>query len=125
MNVALWIAQALLASMFLMAGVMKLTKPKKDLREKLGDWVDQYAGSTLKLIGLLELLGAVGLLVPIGLDILPILTPLAAIGLAMTMVGAIKIHADRMEHDKVKMNVALMTLALFIAVGRFVIIPVL
>ena len=124
MNVALWIAQALLASMFLMAGVMKLIKPKKDLREKLGDWIDQYTGSTLKLIGLLELLGAVGLLVPIGLDILPILTPLAAIGLAMTMVGAIKIHADRKEHDKVKMNVALMTLALFIAVGRFLILPV-
>lgn len=124
MNVALWIAQALLASMFLMAGVMKLIKPKKDLREKLGDWVDQYTSSTFKLIGLLELLGAVGLLVPIGLDILPILTPLAAIGLAMTMVGAIKIHADRKEHDKVKMNVALMTLALFIAVGRFLILPV-
>lgn len=124
MNVALWIAQALLASMFLMAGVMKLIKPKKDLREKLGDWVDQYTSSTFKLIGLLELLGAMGLLVPIGLDILPILTPLAAIGLAMTMVGAIKIHADRKEHDKVKMNVALMTLALFIAVGRFLILPV-
>lgn len=97
MNVLLWIVQGLLTLMFLMAGAMKLSKSKKELREKLGDWVDQYTDISIKLIGLAELLGAVGLILPMAIGVLPILTPLAAIGLAMTMVGAMKVHYERKE----------------------------
>ena len=122
MNLALWIIQGLLAIMFLMAGLTKLSNSKKDLREKLGDWVDQYASSSLKLIGMLEVLGAVGLILPMSISILPILTPIAAIGLAMTMVGAIKVHFDRKEQDKIKINLVLMVLAVIVAVGRFFIV---
>lgn len=122
MNLALWIIQGLLAIMFLMAGLTKLGNTKKDLHEKLGDWVDQYASSSLKLIGMLEVLGAVGLILPMSINILPILTPIAAIGLAMTMVGAIKVHYDRKEQGKIKINLVLMVLAIIVAVGRFLIV---
>ena len=124
MNVILWIVQGLLALMFLMAGAMKVSKPKKVLREKLGDWVDQYSDLSLKLIGLAELLGAIGLILPMAMGFLPILTPLAAIGLAMTMVGAMKVHYDRKEKSKVTTNIVLMLLAVFVVFGRLYLLPI-
>ena len=124
MNIVLWIIQGLLALIFFMAGAMKFFKPKNELREKLGDWVDQYSGMSIKLIGLSELLGAIGVIIPMAVGILPILTPLAAIGLALTMVGAIKIHYERKEKSNVLINVVLLLLALFTAVGRLYIVPV-
>ncbi|MEP1305900.1 MAG: DoxX family protein [Balneola sp.] len=105
-------------------GATKLSKPKNELREKLGDWVDHHSSSTLKLIGLLELLGAVGLILPMSINFFSVLTPIAAIGLAMTMLGAMKVHADRKEQNKIYMNLVLMVLALFVAAGRFFIVPV-
>lgn len=124
MNVILWIVQGLLALMFLMAGAMKLSKPKKDLREKLGDWVDQYSDLSIKLIGLAELLGAIGLILPIAIGFFPLLTPLAAIGLAMTMVGAMKVHYERKEKSKVITNIVLMLLAVFVVIGRLYLAPI-
>ncbi|WP_417602933.1 DoxX family protein [Owenweeksia hongkongensis] len=124
MNTILWIVQGLLALMFLMAGAMKLSKPKKELREKLGDWVDQYSDISIKLIGLAELLGAIGLILPMAMGFFPILTPLAAIGLAMTMVGAMKVHYQRKEKSKVITNIALMLLAVFVVIGRLYLLPI-
>ncbi|AEL25170.1 DoxX family protein [Cyclobacterium marinum] len=124
MNVLLWIVQGLLTLMFLMAGAMKLSKSKKELREKLGDWVDQYTDISIKLIGLAELLGAVGLILPMAIGVLPILTPLAAIGLAMTMVGAMKVHYERKEKSKVITNIVLMLLAVFVVIGRLYLAPI-
>lgn len=124
MNIALWVVQIILALIFFMAGTMKLIKSKNELRENLGDWLDQYSGSTIKLIGLLEVLGAIGMILPITINFFPILTPIASIGLALTMIGAMKIHIDRKESDKVKMNVLLLLLAVFVAIGRFYIVPV-
>tara|TARA_R110002074_G_scaffold213250_1_gene382888 strand:+ start:168 stop:503 length:336 start_codon:yes stop_codon:yes gene_type:complete len=110
--------------MFLMAGAMKLSKSKKELREKLGGWVDQYTDISIKLIGLAELLGAVGLILPMAIGVLPILTPLAAIGLAMTMVGAMKVHYERKEKSKVITNIVLMLLAVFVVIGRLYLAPI-
>ncbi|MEQ9092218.1 MAG: DoxX family protein [Balneola sp.] len=124
MNIVLWIIQGLLALIFFMAGAMKLFKSKNELREKLGDWVDQYTGMSIKLIGLSELLGAIGIIIPMAVGILPILTPLAAIGLAMTMVGAMKVHYQRKEKSKIVINVVLMLFAIFTAIGRLYIVPV-
>ncbi|AEV32125.1 DoxX protein [Owenweeksia hongkongensis DSM 17368] len=124
MNTILWIVQGLLALMFLMAGAMKLSKPKQELREKLGDWVDQYSDLSLKLIGLAELLGAIGLILPMAMDFFPALTPLAAIGLAITMVGAMKVHYDRKEKSKVMTNIVLLLLAVFVVIGRLYLVPI-
>ncbi len=124
MNIILWIVQGLLALMFLMAGAMKLSKPKNELREKLGDWVDQYSDISIKLIGLAELLGAIGLILPMAMDFFPALTPLAAIGLAITMVGAMKVHYDRKEKSKVMTNIVLMLLAVLVVIGRLYLVPI-
>jgi len=124
MNTALWIVQGLLAAMFLMAGLMKLANSKEELKPKMGDWVDAVSTPGFKLIGLLELLGAVGVVLPMAIDALPILTPVAAIGLVMTMLGAMGLHIQRKEYDAIKKNVPLLLLALFVAVGRLIIIPI-
>ena len=124
MNTALWIVQGLLSAMFLMAGLMKLANSKEELKPKMGDWVDVVSTPGFKLIGLLELLGAVGIVLPMAIDVLPILTPVAAIGLVMTMLGAIGLHIQRKEYDAIKKNIPLLLLALFVAVGRLIIIPI-
>lgn len=124
MNTALWIVQGLLAFIFFMAGFIKLTRPKNELKEKMGDWVDTVSSPVLKLIGLLEFLGAFGLILPMGLDVLPILTPFAAIGLGFTMAVALIIHLQRRENEKAGVNLVLFVFTVFVAVGRFTVSPV-
>ena len=124
MNIALWAAQGLLASLFLMAGLMKLSKPKSELKDKLGDWVDALSNSSFTIIGLLELIGAIGLVLPMFLNVFPILTIYASLGLALTMIGAMILHINRREFDKIKMNIVLMVMALFVCVGRFFVVPI-
>ncbi|MFF2483332.1 DoxX family protein [Paenibacillus sp. NPDC058071] len=115
MNLTLWILQALLAAMFLMGGVTKLTaKPKAD---------QPYSSGLQRFIGIAEVLGAVGLILPGALDIAPVLTGIAAIGIAVIMVLAAIFHAKRNENKAIIMNVVLLLIALFVAVGRFVIAP--
>ena len=124
MNITLWIIQTLLALMFFMAGAMKIFKPQKELSAKLGDWVDQFSENNIKLIGLLEVLGSIGILLPMAINVMPIFNPLAAIGLALTMGGAIKVHYERKETNKIISNLVLMSLALFVAVGRLCLVPI-
>lgn len=118
MNTALWIAQILLALLFGMAGWLKVSKPKAALEPKLA-WMADFPQSTIRIIGLAELLGAVGLVLPAASGVVPILTPLAATGLAIIMVLAIVVHARRQEKQAIAINVALLAIALFVAWGRF------
>lgn len=124
MNILLWILQGLLAAMFLMAGLMKLFQPKEKLKEKMGAWVDAISESKFKLIGFLEFLGAIGMVLPMLINVMPVLTPLAAVGISMTMIGAMNLHIKRREMDKLMPNVVLLMLSLFVAIGRFLIVPV-
>jgi uncharacterized membrane protein YphA (DoxX/SURF4 family) len=118
MNVFLWILQIVLAAMFLMAGIQKATQPKGKLAAKL-PWVEDYSPSTVRFIGIVELLGAVGLVVPAVSGILPVLTPLAAAGLALVMVLAMNAHRRRREPGAIAFNAALLILAAVTAWGRF------
>lgn len=122
MNVVLWILQGLLAVMFLMAGFMKLSQSKEGLKEKGGKrmaWVDSVSTNNIKLIGALEVLAAVGLILPQLMDILPWLTPLAAVGLVLTMIGAIILHVRRGDGTpSIVMNAVLLLLAFVVAYGR-------
>jgi uncharacterized membrane protein YphA (DoxX/SURF4 family) len=119
MNVVLWIIAGLLAAAFLVAGGMKLTQPKKKLAESGLAWVEDFSPGTVKAIGALEVLGALGLILPAVLDIAPILVPIAATGLAVIMLGAIVTHARRREHQAIVINVILLVLAVVVAWGRF------
>ncbi len=118
MNIALWIVQGLLAVMFLMAGAMKISQPKEKLAAQM-PWVNDFAPTVVKLIGLLEVLGAVGLVAPMLTGIQPWLTPLAAAGLALTMLGAMITHLRRGETPMIAVNAVLLLLAGFVAYGRF------
>ena len=118
MNIALWIVQILLAVAFLGAGLMKLTQPKDKIAQSMA-WAGDFSPTAIKLIGLVEVLGALGLILPAVTGIAPVLVPLAALGLAIVMVGAIITHARRGEKQMIGANVVLLLLALFVAWGRF------
>ena len=119
MNIVLWIIAGLLAAAFAAAGLMKLTSPKEKLVASGMGWTEDYSDGQVKTIGTLEVLGAIGLILPAALGIAEILTPLAAVGLALTMVGAAVVHAKRGEGQMIPVNVVLGGLALFVAVMRF------
>ena len=120
MNVALWVVQGLLAVAFLMAGAMKAFQPKEKLSEGMG-WVDDFSENQVKNIGYLEIAAAIGLILPPLLDIAPILSPLAALGLAITMVGAGggSLPSERGRYRRWSMNLGLLALSLFVVWGRF------
>jgi putative oxidoreductase len=119
MNTALWIVQGLLAVMFVFAGFTKLTQSKAKL-EKQFPWVKDFSISLVRLIGLAEILGAFGLIVPWLTRIAPILTPVAAVGFCIIMVLAARMaHLNKKEYKEVALNIFLFLLAAFVAYGRF------
>ncbi len=119
MNVVLWIVAGLLAVAFLAAGLMKLAQPKKKLADSGMGWTEDFSDGAVKGIGALEVLGAAGLILPAALDIVPVLVPIAATGLALLMLGAAVTHARRKESTNIVVNVVLLALAAFVAWGRF------
>ena len=123
MNITLWVVQILLALAFAMAGIMKVSQPIDRLEARMG-WVKSVGPRGVRLIGSLEILGAIGLILPAVTGILPWLTPLAATGLVLTMIGAMITHGRRGEYSQIGMNVVLLLLAFFVAYGRFVIVPI-
>lgn len=118
MNVLLWILQGLLAAMFTMAGVLKTTQPREKLLPSM-PWVEDLATPTVRLIGALELLAAVGLVAPAAFDVAPVLTPLAATGLAVLMVLASVTHLRRGEPSAIAINAVAFAIAVVVAWGRF------
>ena len=122
MNIGLLILQVLLALVFFMAGIMKLTRPKEKLASTLA-WVDGFSQSQIRLIGTLEILGAIGLILPALTGILPWLTPLAAVGLAILMVGAAITHIRRGEYPNVITNIVLLALTVIVNYGLFTALP--
>lgn len=119
MNIVLWVVAVVLALAFLAAGGMKLGRPKAALAESGLGWVEDFSPGAIKAIGALEVLGALGLVLPAVTGIAPVLVPLAATGLALTMVGAAVVHGRRGESQMIAVNVVLLALAAFVAWGRF------
>ncbi len=119
MDVALWIIAGVLAAAFAGAGVMKLTSSKEDLLPKM-PWVADVSEAQVRGVGAAELLGAIGLILPPVLDIAPVLAPLAAVGLTLTMVGAVVVHLRRGDGIAAAIPaVVLGGLSLFVAIMRF------
>jgi uncharacterized membrane protein len=122
MDTALWIVQILLAVIFLLAGVMQLIVPREKAMERQ-PYCEDYTQRQLHLIGVVEILGALGLILPAVTGILTWLIPLAAVGLAITMVVAARVHYRRQEYPNIISNVILLLLSLFVAYGRFFVEP--
>jgi uncharacterized membrane protein YphA (DoxX/SURF4 family) len=116
MNVISWILQIVLALLFVSAGFFKVTQPKEKLRPMMG-WVDSYEDHHVKLIGTAEILGALGLILPWATGVAKALTPLAALGLLLIMIGAVATHLRRKEPWIPQAVIAV--LCLIVAIWRF------
>ena len=119
MNTLLWIAQGLLAAVFLATGLTKLTQSRAKMAAGPMRWAADVTDAQFRAIGALEVLGAIGLIVPAALGVAPILTAFAARGLVLTMVAAIAIHRRLGETERLAVPVVVLALALVVAVERF------
>lgn len=117
-NIGLWVAQIALAGMFLMAGSMKLTSSPADMAAMGMLWAENSPVALIRFIGISEVLGGLGLILPAATRIMPDLTKLAALGLAVIMVLASGVHIVRGEFEVVPMNAILFALAVFVIWGR-------
>jgi uncharacterized membrane protein len=107
MNIAVWIVSGLLAAAYLFAGTNKATRPKDKLVDSL-PWAEDLSPATIKFIGIMEILGAIGLILPWLTGIAAVLTPLAATGLVILQMLAIIVHLRRHEAKVVPMNTILL-----------------
>jgi len=123
MNTLVWTVQVVLALVFAGAGGVKLVQPREKLTRVMA-WTAVTPQPVVKGIGMLELLGALGLILPALTGILPWLTPLAAAGLGLTMVGAALTNLRIGKPRHLIANAVLLVAAAFVAYGRFVGLPV-
>ncbi|KMO83645.1 DoxX family protein [Mycolicibacterium chlorophenolicum] len=119
MNTALWTVAIILAVVFLGAGLMKLFVSKRQLVDIGIAWAADASTAFVKSIGSVEILAAIGLVVPALTGIASILVPAAALGLVLVMLGAVVLHARRREFPYVAINLVILALAAFVAWGRF------
>lgn len=117
LSLALWTVQLALALVFGSAGFMKVTMPIEDLARMMG-WPGDAPSILVRFIGVSEVAGALGLVFPTALRIMPVLTPLAAGGLTVIMILAIGLHTVRGEFGILPINVILAVMALFVIWGR-------
>jgi len=121
MNLALWIVAGLLAAVYLVSGGGKLVLAKERIggMSASAGWVEDFSADSVKAIGVLEILAAVGLILPAVLDIAPVLVPMAAVGLVMVMAGAVITRIRRHELSYMLADLVYLGLAGFVAWGRF------
>ena len=125
MNVAAWIVAVVLAALYLTAGTLKSTQPRERLAGPM-PWTNDLALPQIRFIGVAELLGALGLVLPKLLGVVDphhgvdgTLTGLAAAGLAAIQAGAIVVHLKRREPSVLPLNIVLLLAAAFVAAARF------
>ena len=120
MNLALWIVTGLLAAVALFAGISKAFVPKKKLAATSGgEWTEHASVGFVKTLGVLELLAAVGLILPAVVDIAPVMVPVTAVCWVLLMVGAMITHGRLGQFKLVMLNSVYLALAAFVAWGRF------
>ena len=118
MNIVLWVVQILLAAAFGMVGFTKVTQPI-DAMVGMMPWAADVPALLVRFIGIAELLGAVGLILPGLTKIQPRLTAYAAAGLVLLMLLASLFHASRGEFGNIGLNAVLLILAAFVAYRRW------
>ncbi|GAA1010936.1 hypothetical protein Aple_066610 [Acrocarpospora pleiomorpha] len=119
MNVVLWVIVGLLAAAFLFSGATKLLRSREQLIASGLGLYEGWPPPAIKALGVIEVLAAIGLILPAVTGIAPILVPLAATGLVLMMVGAMVVHARRGEFPYLALNLVLLILAAVVAWGRF------
>ncbi|HVI47887.1 MAG TPA: DoxX family protein [Chitinophaga sp.] len=119
MNTLLWTLQAFLAATFLYSGIMKSTQQREKLMSVGQTGVANLTYPEIRLIGITEILGAVGIIVPWAIRVLPVLTPVASLCFAIIMIFAVRIHYRRKEFASVTFNIVLFCMGVFVAYMRF------
>jgi uncharacterized membrane protein YphA (DoxX/SURF4 family) len=117
MDALIWIIQSLMAVLFVFHGIAMFNPPppvQESVIQKMG-----YSLPLLKVIGTLEVLGGLGLILPSWTRIMPVLSPLAALGLVIIMIGAVVSHARQGEGKQTMATSVVTLLLVFVAVGRF------
>ena len=123
MHLLLWIVAGVLAFGFIVGGVIKIITPK-DRYAEFGHgssrWADQFSPGAFKSIGLIEVTGGVGLVLPGAVSIAPILVPFAALGMSMYMAGAATTRLLRKEPMKmIAGDLLFISMTVFVVWGRF------
>jgi DoxX-like family len=119
MDTVLWVVQGLLAALFLATGLTKVTQPRAKMASGPMRWAADVSDAQFRTIGLLEVAGAIGLILPAALGIAPALSALAAVGLVLTMVGAVATHVRLGETSRLAVPLVVLAVALLVAVERF------
>jgi DoxX-like protein len=110
MTVAYWVIAGLLALFYLYSGGVKVLRSPDQLRPMMG-WIDAVPLRLVRAIGVLEVLGALGLILPPLTGIAPALALAAAVGLVLIQVGGISLHLSRGEAKLIGLNIGLLVLA--------------
>jgi putative oxidoreductase len=124
LNITLWIVQGLTAALMLMSAFMKIATPIPELSAKW-KWTGELPQQVVRMLGIVDLLGGIGIILPAILKIKPGLTPLAAVGVVLLMISATVFHISRGESSVIAFNIILMLFASFIAWGRYKKLPIL
>ena len=123
-NIALWVGQVLLAGVYVMAGFMKVSQPIDALVASGLTYASDYPELLTRFVGTMEILGAIGIILPAATRILPGLTPLAAVGFSVIQVLAFGLHTMRGEYGVLPVNIVLLALSLFVVWGRLRKVPI-
>ncbi|WIW50088.1 DoxX family protein (plasmid) [Bradyrhizobium sp. 62B] len=123
LRVSLWATQAILFCVFASAGLVKLFTPIPQLAAMM-PWTGQHSEAFVRAIGLIDLAGGIGVLMPALTRIVPRLTVLAALGCSVLQVLAIVFHVSRGEAEFTPLNFLLLALSVFVAWGRSRKIPI-
>lgn len=120
MNTALWIVAGFLALVFAAGGAGKLTIDRDRIAAMPGGaWVRDFSPGAVRALGVVDLLAAAGLVLPAALDIVPVLVPVAAVGVVLLMIGAVVVRLRHGSRGPVVVDAVYLALAAFVAVGRF------
>lgn len=117
MNIVIWILQSIAALGFVYSGWLKAFQ--YDKAKASWGWVKDVTKTFVVFIGLTELLGAIGIILPQATNIVPVLTPIAATGLAAIVLCGAIFHVTRKEYREIGLNIVFIPLAVFVAVSRF------
>jgi uncharacterized membrane protein YphA (DoxX/SURF4 family) len=119
MNTILWVLQVFLAGTFVYSGIMKSTQQREKLMRIGQTGVADFSYPLIRFIGVIEILGALGIILPQALGVLPVLTPVTATGFAVVMILAAPIHVKRKEFLSFSFNLFLLLISVFVAIQRF------
>lgn len=118
MNTVIWIMQVFLAAFFILPGMGKIRNSKQQHIED-GHIKANASVIPIRVLGILELLGCVGIILPWLTNILPILTPITALCFCLIMMAGLFVHLKRKEHKMLPMLIIVATVSLAVAYYRF------